>query len=253
MHIGQFPCVIIAPDDVALISGNSEDRRKFIDTILAQLYPEYLQHLINYNKLLLQRNSVLKTSAEYNHFDEALLNTLDDLLIEKGQPVFEWRNRFLSAFLQSVKKEYETIAEKNDAIEIKYYSQLLNTCFADLLKENRQRDLYLQRTGCGIHKDDLEITMNGEPFKSVASQGQRKSLLFAMKLAEYYTLKLHKGFAPVLLLDDAFEKLDELRLQNLLKKVCCEDGQVFITDTHKERLRISFEKLNVKYQLIELH
>ena len=252
-HIGQFPCVMIAPDDVELITGSSEERRKLTDTILSQLNPLYLQELINYTRILQQRNSLLKSFAEQQRFDETLLDTLDEQLAGKGQKIFEWRNSFLQEFLPLVKEQYLAIAAKEDVVDILYDSQLSHQPLLPLLKENRQRDLYLQRTGCGIHKDDLEITMKGLPFKSLASQGQRKSLLFAIKLAEYTILKNNKGFPPILLLDDVFEKLDANRMHNLLYKVCVqENGQVFITDTHKHRLEEAFRKLDVPYQLIEL-
>lgn len=253
LHIGKFPCVMIAPDDVELITGSSEERRKFVDTILSQLNTSYLQYLIDYNKILQQRNGLLKAAAEHNRLDESLLDILDNQLCEKGGQLFFWRDEFMRSFIPLVQKEYCNIAGNNDAIELEYSSQLSNTSFKQLLNENRSRDMYLQRTGCGIHKDDIEIKMGGQAFKSVASQGQRKSLLFALKLAEFNTLEQHKGFAPVLLLDDVFEKLDAQRMQNLLQKVCCNtETQVFITDTHKERLQQAFESLDVKYQLIKL-
>ncbi|MGI8952374.1 MAG: DNA replication/repair protein RecF [Chitinophagaceae bacterium] len=251
-HIGQFPCVMIAPDDIELINGASEERRKFIDTILSQLYTQYLQNLIDYNKLLQQRNSVLKTAAEYNRLDESLLEILNEQIAEKAQLIYNWRNNFLQQFLPLVKEQYVAISEKNDSIEILYDSQLKNISMKDLLKENRERDLYLQRTTCGIHKDDLEIVMNNQPAKSLASQGQKKSLLFALKLAEFNALKKHAGFAPVLLLDDAFEKLDAQRMQNLLSEVCNQQAQIFITDTHKNRLQAAFEQLQSDFQMIEL-
>jgi len=134
-----------------------------------------------------------------------------------------------------------------------YESQLLHNDLLSLLKENRQRDLFLQRTGFGIHKDEIMITMQTQAFKTTASQGQRKSLLFALKLAEFETIKQHKGFSPILLLDDVFEKLDAARMHYLLQKVCVEnDCQVFITDTHKQRLEEHLNNLQVNFQLIEL-
>ena len=252
-HIGQFPCVMIAPDDVELITGSSEERRKLIDTILSQLNPAYLQELILYTKILQQRNSLLKSFAEQQKIDETLLDILDNQLAEKGQKLFDWRNIFLKEFLPLVKEQYLSIADTEDNIEIVYDSQLSDQFLLPLLRENRQRDLYIQRTGCGTHKDDLTLSMKGLPFKSLASQGQRKSLLFAFKLAEYIILKNYKGFSPILLLDDVFEKLDSVRMHNLLYKVCVqENGQVFITDTHKHRLEEAFTNLHVSYQLIEL-
>lgn len=252
-HIGKFPCVMVAPDDTALITGSSEERRKFIDTILSQLYPAYLQQLIDYNKILQQRNSFLKAAAEKNLVDEELLNVFDKQLSEKGQPIYLQRKKFLEVILPLVHEQYISIAEKHDGIALQYYSQLHSATLNELLTETRQRDLFVQRTGCGIHKDDLEISISGQPFKTLASQGQRKSLLFALKLAEFIILKNQKGFAPILLLDDVFEKLDEQRMQNLLRKVCVEErAQVFITDTHKQRLHKALDELKIRFQLIEL-
>ena len=252
-HIGKFPCVMIAPDDVELITGNSEERRKFIDTILSQCNADYLQWLISYNKILQQRNSLLKTVAEKNRLDESLLDTLDEQLAEKGQLIFTARKEFTEELVPAAFQAYQSIAQKDDAIKISYDSQLLKNDLLELLQINRQRDLYLQRTGFGIHKDDLEILMNEQSFKNIASQGQRKSLLFALKLAEFEILKKQKGFTPVLLLDDVFEKLDAERMHNLLHKVCIEEtGQVFITDTHAERMESQLKAIGAAYGLIEL-
>jgi DNA replication and repair protein RecF len=252
-HLGKIPCVMIAPDDVALITGNSEERRKFIDTILSQCKADYLQWLIDYNKILQQRNSLLKAAAEHNRLDESLLETLDEQLSEKGQLIFEARNKFLSDFIPSIKKQYQYIAQKDDAISIEYDSQLFTVSLKTLLQSNQQRDLYLQRTGYGIHKDDINFLMKDQSFKTLASQGQRKSLLFALKLAEFEVLKQQKHITPILLLDDVFEKLDADRMHHLLYKVCVEEnGQIFITDTNKERLAESLKEIKVPFQLIEL-
>ncbi|MBA4197744.1 MAG: DNA replication and repair protein RecF [Chitinophaga sp.] len=252
-HIGRFPCVMIAPDDVAIITGTSEERRKFIDTILSQINSNYLQWLIDYNKILQQRNSFLKHIATQNYFDETLLETLDKQLAEKAELIFTERKKFFETFIPAILNCYKAIAGKDEKIEIVYESQLTNNNLLNLLTENRQRDLFLQRTGFGIHKDDVVINMNNQSFKTTASQGQRKSLLFALKLAEFETIKQQKGFSPILLLDDVFEKLDAERMHFLLHKVCVEnDCQVFITDTHKERLEQHLNNLQVKFQLVEL-
>jgi DNA replication and repair protein RecF len=252
-HIGQFPAVIIAPDDVELIIGTSDVRRKFIDTLLSQLDNNYLQWLIDYNKVLQQRNSLLKSAADKGYVDEALLDILDDQLAKPGKLIFDRRKNFLAHFMPEVTAAYQQIAGSLEKISCVYYSPLLEDSFENLLKAFRQKDLLLQRTTLGVHKDDIEFTLHLEPFKSIASQGQRKSLLFALKLTEFYELKKAKGFAPILLLDDVFEKLDADRMTNLLYRVCIEnDGQVFITDTHKERLTAALEKLATPYQLIGL-
>jgi len=252
-HIGKFPSVFIAPDDVQIITEGSEARRHFLDTLLSQFDHDYLNNLIRYKKILDERNSFLKSAAEKNYFDEDLLDILDEQLIKNGKIIFRTRREFLETFMPEVQAQYITISNSNDNIILNYCSQLTNISFEELLKENRQRDLYLQRTSCGVHKDDIEIQMQQLPFKNIASQGQRKSLLFALKLAEFEVLKSDKGFAPLLLLDDVFEKLDEERISNLLQKVCVEnDGQVFITDTNKERIADHLDRLQLSYQLIEL-
>jgi DNA replication and repair protein RecF len=252
-HIGKFPCVMIAPDDIALITEGSEERRKFIDTLLSQLQHDYLEQLIAYNKVLQQRNSFLKFTAERNSYDESLLEILNKQLLEKGNFIYERRKKFLAQFLPQVLAQYIFIAGSDDNLQLAYESQLNTQSFEELLLQNLQRDLYLQRTGCGIHKDDIAIELPQSGFKNIASQGQRKSLLFAFKLAAFETLKENKGFSPILLLDDVFEKLDEQRMQNLLEYVCVQSGaQVFITDTHKERLQNAFVRIGKNYDLIEL-
>lgn len=252
-HIGKYPAVMIAPDDVELITGNSEERRRYMDTLLSQLSADYLTNLISYNKILLQRNSVLKAAAERNQYDDSLLETLDEQLAEKANFIYNERRKLLSTIKPTVIKIYGEIAAKENEIDLNYDSQLKDGDMLSLLKANRSRDLYLQRTGVGIHKDDIDFFMEKSVFKSTASQGQRKSLLFALKLAEYDLLKKHKGFSPFLLLDDVFEKLDEQRMFNLLKKVCIEENaHVFITDTHTSRLKEKFEQLACSYQIIEL-
>ena len=252
-HIGKFPCVIITPDDVQIITSGSEERRRFTDTLLCQVDNKYLQQLIDYNKILQQRNSLLKSLAENKNRHFNLLEVYDEQLIKPGNYVFEQRKKFLQNLLPLIKKLYTEIAGREENIELVYSSQLHQTSFENLLHQFRDKDFLLQRTNTGIHKDDIDITLSQQPFKNSASQGQRKSLLFAMKLAEFETLKKEKGFSPILLLDDVFEKLDENRMYNLLDRVCVQnDGQIFITDTHSERISTHFEKLKVKYQLINL-
>jgi len=252
-HIGQMPAVMIAPDDVDIITGGSEGRRKLIDTILCQLDAVYLQQLMVYNKVLAQRNGLLKQFAERGSFDEALLEILNEQLTAPGNYVFNKRTSFAAAYVPLVQNFYQQIANNQELVSIRYESKLLRFSLDDLLKQNLDRDRILQRTNAGVHKDDWLFELNEQPFKNIASQGQRKSLLFALKLAEYEIIKTNKGFAPILLLDDVFEKLDENRMKNLLHWVCNEnEGQVFITDTHKERLQFAFEQLQVNGQIIEL-
>jgi DNA replication and repair protein RecF len=254
-HIGQFPCVMIAPDDVQIITGGSEERRRFLDALLSQLDAIYLQNLIEYNKILQQRNSFLKTLTgnPIREQDHNLLEVYDAQLTKPGASIFEKRVSFLKDFLPLVNQFYSQIAGIEEPLELVYNSQLLRQSFPEILYQFHERDLLLQRTGAGIHKDDIDLSFSGQPFKTMASQGQRKSLLFALKLAEYEMLRRVKGFPPLLLLDDVFEKLDEERMRNLLDKVCIQNkGQIFITDTHPDRIGTALEKLALPYQLIRL-
>ena len=252
-HIGLFPCVMIAPDDIEMITGGSEVRRKFVDTLICQVDSQYLQQLIIYNKVLLQRNSFLKNEAQKNTFNTSLLEVLDQQLIAPGNYIHETRKSFSEQLFPLIQKFYQSISANNETIHLEYSSQLKDQSFDKLLVEYRPKDKLLQRTNTGIHKDDLLFFLNENIFKSIASQGQRKSLLFACKLAEFEIIKKVKGFPPILLLDDVFEKLDESRMNNLLDFVCGENnGQVFITDTHKERLVGSLDKFGT-FQIIDLN
>ena len=252
-HIGKFPCVMIAPDDIELIVGGSEARRKFIDTLCSQIDMKYLQQLIIYTKVLQQRNSLLKKFAEQGKTDWTLLEVMDDQLIEPGNYIYAKRKELTQALIPLVQQFYGRIANNLELISLQYESQLNTNDFASILNQCRQKDFILQRSNGGIHKDDIAIQLNNQVFKTTASQGQRKSLLFALKLAEFELLKISKGFAPILLLDDVFEKLDDSRMKNLLHWVCNEnDGQVFITDTHKQRLEDAFLGLQSSFQIINL-
>lgn len=253
-HIGKFPCIMVAPDDAELITGGSEERRRFVDTLLSQLNSNYLQQLIDYNKILQQRNSLLKQFAETKKTDWPLLDVLDKQLEQPGNFIFNSRKQFTSELIPLVQEFYSHICGNAERITLQYESHLTNTSFTELLINSREKDTYLQRTSTGIHKDDIALLLNENNFRQTASQGQRKSLLFALKLAGFELLKKNKGFAPLLLLDDVFEKLDDNRMQYLLQMVCINnDGQVFITDTHKERLVQAFTKLSIRHQLIELN
>jgi DNA replication and repair protein RecF len=252
-HLGKIPCVMIAPDDVQIISGASEERRKLMDSLLCQIHPAYLKYLIQYNKIITQRNSLLKLAHETNYLDTLLLETLNEQLIENGKPIHEYRNNLMKEWLPEVLRLYNHLAGQADHISIKYQSSLSEQDFKTLLTHSLQKDTILHRTNVGIHKDDLLITIQNQPFKQEASQGQRKSLLFAIRLAEWIILKKYKGFSPILLMDDIFEKLDENRMVQLLNWVSTStDGQVFITDTHKDRLEALLGKHLNSYQLIEI-
>lgn len=252
-HIGRFPCVLIAPDDISLINGRSEDRRKYIDTLISQLDEGYLNQLIIYNKLLAQRNGLLKYEAHRGRRDELLLQSIDDQLIAAGSQIFDSRRDFVKKLFPKILQFYQSIAGVSDTIQVEYDSQLHQSSYQELLRASLEKDFYTQRSNSGVHKDDILFNLEGNPFKAIASQGQKKSLLFACKLAEFELIKEEKGFAPILLLDDIFEKLDESRVSNLLGFICKEaDAQVFITDTDATRLRREIENHQATIQIIEL-
>ena len=251
-HIGRLPIVFIAPDDVVLITGGSEERRKLIDTILSQTNPAYLTALIQYGKVLQERNKYLK-SQEMDGIDFTLLDTFDHQLSTLGSQLINWRKTFFEDFIPTVNRLFAFISGGQELPELVYAPSTSVERYKQDMLLSRQKDLILQRTSVGVHKDDLDITMNGMPFKQMASQGQRKSMLFALKLAEFEFLKSVIGFEPILLLDDVFEKLDQNRFEKLLEWVCKNNnGQVFLTDTHKERIKAALDQFDLTYHLIQL-
>ncbi len=252
-HIGKFPCVMIAPDDIEMITGGSEERRKYLDTLISQVDPEYLRQLITYNKVIQQRNSFLKNESSQSSFDIQLLEALDAQLIGPGIFIYQTRQKFSKELIPLIRKFYGEISGNEEVVSIDYNSQLAACDFQKLLVTSRQRDIITQRTNAGVHKDDLNFLLNENIFRTIASQGQRKSLLFACKLAEFELLFSINKFPPILLLDDVFEKLDEVRMKNLLEYVCKKNnGQVFITDTHKERLEAALSEFDKEVQIIQL-
>jgi DNA replication and repair protein RecF len=253
-HIGKFPCVMIAPDDIEMITGGSEERRKFLDTLISQVDPEYLQQLITYNKVILQRNSFLKNEASQKSFNTHLLEALDAQLLFPGNYIYKTRQKYAGKLVPLIREFYKKISGNDEEVSIEYNSQLEVRDFHTLLTSSRQKDIITQRTNAGVHKDDLSFLLNENIFRTTASQGQRKSLLFACKLAEFELLLSVNNCPPLLLLDDVFEKLDEKRMKNLLQYVCKKNnGQVFITDTHRERLEAALAEFDKQVQIIQLN
>jgi len=249
-HIGEFPLVIIAPNDIYLIHEGSEERRKFIDSFISQFDKEYLFQLMQYNKTLEQRNAMLKRFFELQIFDENLLTSYNEKLNSFGTFIFEKRKTFMFDFEKLFLKYYHHISLQSDAISLKYESQLLNDNLNNLLNKNLNIDKAAQRTTKGIHKDDLLFEINNFPLKRMGSQGQQKSFIIALKLAQYEYLYNKTGIKPLLLLDDIFEKLDNNRLAIILTMIAEDNfGQIFISDTDKKRLEAMFKNLstNIKY------
>lgn len=252
-HIGTISVVMISPTDQFLITEGSEDRRKFVDSVIALNDKIYLESLIAYNRLLLQRNVLLKQMGETRKFDPTVLEILDIQLELPGTYIFNSRKKFISEFEALFIKIYQQISLSKEAPSIVYESDLNNSEFATLLTESHQKDFAATTTTKGIHKDDFEFLLNEFPIKKYASQGQQKTFLLSLKLAQFYWLKQTKEIQPILLLDDIFEKLDHSRVEHLFELVSSTDfGQVFITDTDKKRIQDAFKPLQISPQFIQI-
>jgi DNA replication and repair protein RecF len=252
-HIGLLPLVMVSPYDISIIIEGSEERRKFIDNVISQTDNSYLDELIAYNKVLLNRNAFLKLIADTGRYDPNLLEVMDEQLIASGKRIFEKRKAFMESFTAIFNKHYQFLSDNAEQVELIYESQLLNDDFAGLLKKNIEKDRALERTTGGIHRDDLLFAIHGMPMKKFGSQGQQKSFLIALKLAQYSFLDQQKGFKPLLLLDDIFDKLDDERVTKLMQMVSNHDfGQVFITDTSDARVKNIFTQMGVPIQLFKV-
>lgn len=247
--IGIFPVTFITPGDIDLVIGGSEVRRKFIDQTLSQMQSGYLNALMHYNKVLKQRNALLKQMSSQGLADSDVLNALDLQLEQYGTPVFKFRERFVSNFQPVFDRIYQTISDNNESILLNYHSDLQSIAFTEGLNNCRRKDFILQRTNFGIHRDNLELTLRGFPLQHEGSQGQIKTAVLALKLAQYVYLREASGKQPILLLDDVFDKLDPFRIEKLLRIITAEDfGQVFISDTFSNRLEeIIQSKLSLEY------
>ncbi len=248
-HIGQYPLVLISPDDIKLINEGSEERRRFIDFSIAQLNQNYLQQLIIYQQLLQQRNSLLKNFD--NNF--LLLATYNQQLSPFAEYIHTQRKEFFSQFLPLFQHFYQNIAHEQETVNLQYQSDLQHNTALDCWENTIQNDIYLQRTSKGIHKDDFSCLLYQQPAKSIASQGQKKSFLLALKLAQYQLIFQKTALSPLLLLDDVFDKLDATRVSKLLAIINNPPfGQIFISDTDENRLTQLFNTANLDYQLLKL-
>lgn len=252
-HIGQFPLVIVSPADRDLIIEGSETRRKFIDSVISQQDQAYLKTLISYNKVVVQRNALLKYFAANRTFDAVNLSVYNDQMIQYGEIIHEQRKKFLEAFIPIFNERYKTISDGKEEVNLVYKSQLDEMSFSELLETSKEKDRVLQYTSAGVHKDDLLFEIKGFPVKKFGSQGQQKSYLIALKLAQFDFIKQKSGVVPILLLDDIFDKLDENRVTQLVALVDKDNfGQIFITDTHSERTENVVKRINKSYKMFEL-
>lgn len=252
-HIGFIPLVIISPADRDLIVEGSETRRKFMDSVLSQLDAPYLQQLIHYQKVISQRNALLKYFALNHVFDADTLSIYNEQLEQYGSSIFEKRTAFIEQFVPIFNKHHQAITGSQETVQLKYESHLETTNLLQLLAENLGKDRALQYTSVGIHKDDLSFCIDEHPIKKFGSQGQQKSYLIALKLAQFEFLKKQSGVKPLLLFDDIFDKLDETRVGKIIEMVNSDTfGQLFISDTHSERTEAIVKSTLQSYSIFNL-
>jgi DNA replication and repair protein RecF len=244
-HIGKYPMVLFAPDDVDLVKEGSEARRKFFDGMISQMDKAYLENLIQYNQAVKQRNGLLKIFNDSGKVDWLAIEAYDRILISAGEYIYNRRKQFVEEFLPVFNHFYNFLVSREEVANLDYQSALGEIPFADGLLRARQKDLVLQRTGFGIHRDDFEFTLENGDLKRLGSQGQQKSFVIALKLAQTDILKKHKGFSPILLLDDIFDKLDDHRIGELLELIKNDDAQLFVTDARPDRTRGLMQQINV--------
>jgi DNA replication and repair protein RecF len=252
-HIGLFPVVMISPNDSELITEGSEVRRKFVDSIISQYDRTYLENLIQYNKALTQRNALLKQFHEGRYFDADSLEVWDMQLVELAQRIHEGRKDFLSDFIPLFQHYYSFITSAKETVSLSYRSHLNDGDFDTILKAAMRKDRMVQHTTVGIHKDDLLLEISGYPLKKFGSQGQQKSFLIALKLAQFDIIKRVKEMMPILLLDDIFDKLDHTRVKRLMELVSDRKfGQIFITDTSTDRVADLFTDIPIEFKLFTI-
>lgn len=252
-HIGLIPLVIISPSDQDLISEGSETRRKFIDTVISQLDSVYLQELIQYQKIIAQRNALLKYFGLNYTFDQETLEIYNEQLHGLATSIHKKRKGFVEMFVPIFQNYHQQITNSQEQVQLKYFSQLDEAPLLELLQQALPKDRAAQYTTVGTHKDDLLFEIENYPIKKYGSQGQQKSFLIALKLAQFDFIKKQSGVLPILLFDDIFDKLDAFRVQKIVEMVNEETfGQLFITDTHEDRTELIVKSTNLDYQIFQL-
>lgn len=253
-HIGQFPVVMISPYDRDLISEGSELRRKWMDGIISQFDRKYLEDIQRYARVLEQRNALLRNMYDHGLFDRESIEVWNVQLCNLGKSIHEKRQKFIEEFLPVFRERYNYIGQEDEAVGLEYRSQLHEMSMEELLIAFEKKDALSHYSNAGTHKDDLVFTIKGHPIKKFGSQGQQKSFIIALRLAQYEWLKQHLGVNPVLLLDDIFDKLDQRRVKKLLQLVSDHYfGQVLVTDTDLERLRSIFSENEIGLRIFEVN
>ncbi len=252
-HVGRYPVVMISPADNALISEGSEERRKFMNKIISQYSAEYLDSVLNYNKALQQRNKLLRDFSASSVFDEEVLSVWDSQLLKYGSFAYGERSMLIKDLIPVFQEYYSLVSNGKEKVKLRYRSDFSEGNFDEMLKNAINKDRLLEYTTVGLHKDDLMFEMNGHSVKSLGSQGQQKSYLVALKLAKFDYIKRKAGFSPILLLDDIFDKFDAERVAQIIRLVGNHRfGQIFITDTHQERLHDILHSLETDYKLFRI-
>ena len=239
-HVGVLPIVMVSPADISMVSDSGEERRRFVNAVLSQMDHEYMSSLQQYNRLLMQRNRMLKEMEP----DRSLLEVIDMRMGALAEPIYQKRKKFIEDLKPIVSEYYKYVSGGSELVDIEYESELSKAGLEQLLSASFDKDRILKYTSSGLQRDDFIFTMNGHPIRRYGSQGQQKSFLVSLKFAQYEIMKKNYGFAPVLLLDDVFDKLDMNRISNLLQMVASNDfGQIFITDSNKVRMSGIVDKL----------
>jgi len=252
-HIGLFPVVMISPEDSSLIMEGSEERRKFLNSVISQYNKEYLTDTIQYNKLLSQRNKILKDFSHQKPMDESMLEVYDNQLSPLAERIFMKRSTFTGKLIPIFRKYYHQMAPVSEEIDLHYQSQLSEGVYTELLKGARDKDRFMQYTTVGIHKDDILLKLNHYPLKKNGSQGQQKTFLVTLKLAQFDFIKEMNSLKPVLLLDDVFDKFDETRVRQLIKIVSDEHfGQIFITHTDESKMQSILRDMQADYSMFRV-
>lgn len=252
-HIGLFPAVMISPEDASLIIEGSEERRKFLNSVISQYDKGYLEDMIHYNKLLSQRNRLLKDFTATHRFDEDMLAVYDGQMLPAAERIFRQRAAFTEKMIPIFRHYYHDIAPDNEEVDLFYQSQLSEQDYGLLMKTSRVKDRFMQYTTQGVHKDDLILRLNDYPLKKTGSQGQQKTFLVTLKLAQFDFIKEMNKAKPILLLDDVFDKFDESRVRQIIRLVSDEHfGQIFITHTDEKKMQSILEEIAGDFRLFHV-
>ena len=254
-HIGIYPIVLITPNDTDIIRGGGENRRRFVDSVISQIDRSYLEDLLKYNHALRQRNSILKNTHSRDQIDLDLLEPYDRLILKYGLQIHQARKSFVESLTHLLEEIYSDIADQKEVVHIKYKSDLDSENFNVHFMESLERDIALKRTSLGIHRDDYLFEIDGYPMKKYASQGQQKSMIVSLKIAQFEIIRTKKGFKPIILMDDIFDKLDDARIEKILNMVAGHTfGQIFVTDARPERTLSIFDRIDSNksiYQIVD--